>query len=346
MRLFVVVGLAMLTTRDLAPAAWYCIAAGLLVSSLVFFLRSRLGFDATLQLSPLAGPALLSVPSPSRRRCPVCGNADVHIMSMSDTRRFYGYERFVLYLPHRCSACGQAFEVHPGTVGCYFLACFSALGLLFGLWLTLTPLWIVHFEIKLDPVVLIFGMAAAPALGVLTVWKFSKETRRYWRLRLAAKFSSAERAKPETQYGQSFGPGETVAALEGFGRGLPMTDEHIQELLVRWREARQQGGSPSPEQLCAEYPELLHEVQEQIEAIVYIEGFLNGRHDPEKPHDEGGLTGLDAVACRSGQNDEISRNAGRRDWRRHIGPARVRDITGARRHGGGIQGSADQGSPH
>lgn len=196
---FVLAGLAMLMTRDLASAGWYCIAAGLLVSALALFLRSRLGYDAPLQLSPLVGPASLPAPSPSRHRCPACGSSDLHILSMGETRRFYGYERFVLYLPRRCLACGHAFEAHPGTAGCYFLACFSVLGLLFGFWLISRPLSIIYFELKLDPVDWILGMIVAPVLGPLTVWRFSKETRRYWRQRLAQEFTSPNRVKPETQ---------------------------------------------------------------------------------------------------------------------------------------------------
>lgn len=71
---------------------------------------------------------------------------------------------------------------------------------------------------------------------------------------------------------------------------MAMTEERVEELLVRWREARQQGKPPSPEDLCAESPELLDAVREQIEAVLYMEGFLGGSQDSEKPNNEGIIT--------------------------------------------------------
>jgi hypothetical protein len=185
---FVLAGLLMLATNDLREAGWYCVAGGLITSILVALLNWRLGPDAPP--SPLAGPRSLPKPSRARDQCLNCGSADLHIMNASETKAFYGYDRFVLYHPRRCLACGQAFEVHPGVVGCYFLAGFSALGVLFGLFLLLLGPFLAYAmffsrrPMEVSPK-LVLGMVVVPILGALTVWRFSKETLRYWRLRMA-----------------------------------------------------------------------------------------------------------------------------------------------------------------
>lgn len=134
---------------------------------------------------PIAAPI---PPNPSRHQCPECGNTELHVMNAGETRTFYGYDRFVLYLPRSCLACGHAFEVHPGLLGCYFLTGFSMLGALFGLWLLLLGPFIGYAmffsqrPMEANPR-LVFGMVVVPILGALTLWRFSKETLRYWRLR-------------------------------------------------------------------------------------------------------------------------------------------------------------------
>jgi hypothetical protein len=186
--LFVLAGLAMLAINDLREAGWYCLGGGLIASMLVVFLNWRVGPDAPPP--PLAGPPSLPKPSRVRDQCPTCGSAELRVMNASETKAFYGYDRFVLYLPRRCLACGHAFEVHPGVVGCYFLAGFSALGVLFGLFLLLLGPFLAYAmffsqrPMEANPK-LILGMIVAPVLGALTVWRFSKETLRYWRLRVA-----------------------------------------------------------------------------------------------------------------------------------------------------------------
>lgn len=187
--LFVLAGLAMLTTNDLREAGWYCLGSGLIAPVLVAFLGWWLGYDAPP--SPLAGPPSLPKPSPLQDQCPVCGSTDLHIMNASETKAFYGYDRFVLYRPRRCSACRHAFELHAGALGCYFLAGFSALAVLFGLFLLLLgpflgyAMFFSQRPMEAKPR-LILGVIVAPILGALVVWRFTKETLRYWRLRKGA----------------------------------------------------------------------------------------------------------------------------------------------------------------
>lgn len=56
-------------------------------------------------------------------------------------------------------------------------------------------------------------------------------------------------------------------------------DERIEELLLRWEEARRAGTRPSPEELCADAPELLEKVRQAITAILSMEDVLLGDRD-------------------------------------------------------------------
>jgi WD40 repeat protein/tRNA A-37 threonylcarbamoyl transferase component Bud32 len=52
------------------------------------------------------------------------------------------------------------------------------------------------------------------------------------------------------------------------------------ELILRWQAEREQGRALSPEELCAASPELLDEVQHQIEAMLSMEGMLGIKPTP------------------------------------------------------------------
>jgi hypothetical protein len=41
----------------------------------------------------------------------------------------------------------------------------------------------------------------------------------------------------------------------------------IDELMLRWEAARQQGQNPQPEELCAERPQLTNAVRQRIRAV-------------------------------------------------------------------------------
>ena len=48
----------------------------------------------------------------------------------------------------------------------------------------------------------------------------------------------------------------------------------IDELMLRWEAARQQGQNPRPEELCAEHPQFVVEVGRQIHAVLSMERVL------------------------------------------------------------------------
>jgi serine/threonine protein kinase len=51
--------------------------------------------------------------------------------------------------------------------------------------------------------------------------------------------------------------------------------EQLSDLLLRWHELRAEGREPSPEELCADCPELAAEVRQQIEALQSMEAILD-----------------------------------------------------------------------
>src|SRR5260370_6249758 len=60
-------------------------------------------------------------------------------------------------------------------------------------------------------------------------------------------------------------------------------NEHLDELMLRWDAARQQGGAVRPEELCADCPELAPALRERTEAVEAMERVL-GVHpgEPER----------------------------------------------------------------
>jgi len=62
------------------------------------------------------------------------------------------------------------------------------------------------------------------------------------------------------------------------------TIEELSERLLRWQERRERGEEPTPEELCADHPELAGELKERIAALRSMEQFLgvgNGTAAPE-----------------------------------------------------------------
>src|SRR5260370_21568235 len=55
------------------------------------------------------------------------------------------------------------------------------------------------------------------------------------------------------------------------------TSETIDELMLRWEAARQQGRELPPEELCAERPEFTNELRQRIRAVKAME-FVMGIH--------------------------------------------------------------------
>jgi serine/threonine protein kinase len=49
----------------------------------------------------------------------------------------------------------------------------------------------------------------------------------------------------------------------------------LSDLLLRWRELRQQGHNPAAEELCTSHPELLNDLQRQIQAVASMERILD-----------------------------------------------------------------------
>src|SRR5262249_4658194 len=54
----------------------------------------------------------------------------------------------------------------------------------------------------------------------------------------------------------------------------------IDELMLRWEAARQEGQNPRPEEFCAEHPQLITEVRKRIKAVQTMEQVL-GIHQPD-----------------------------------------------------------------
>ena len=60
-------------------------------------------------------------------------------------------------------------------------------------------------------------------------------------------------------------------------------NEHLEELMLRWDTARQQGRAVQPEELCADCPELAIALRQRIEAVEAMERVLGvDPHDPER----------------------------------------------------------------
>jgi serine/threonine protein kinase len=72
----------------------------------------------------------------------------------------------------------------------------------------------------------------------------------------------------------------------------------VGELVVRWQERQRQGQSVSPEEICADCPELLDEVKRHIEAVAAMEGFLGLDGKPSRAENTPGTepTTTDYVA--------------------------------------------------
>jgi mono/diheme cytochrome c family protein len=64
--------------------------------------------------------------------------------------------------------------------------------------------------------------------------------------------------------------------------------DRVEELLLRWEEARQRGLRPSVEELCADCPELAEELRRRVRAVVTMENVLG----VARPEDGSRTTGL------------------------------------------------------
>src|SRR6516162_9036980 len=60
---------------------------------------------------------------------------------------------------------------------------------------------------------------------------------------------------------------------------VPPSDP-VAELMLRWEEARRQGREVSPEEICAECPQLLDELRHRMHTVVVMERVL-GRPERE-----------------------------------------------------------------
>jgi serine/threonine protein kinase len=58
-------------------------------------------------------------------------------------------------------------------------------------------------------------------------------------------------------------------------------DEQVSELLLRWQELRQQGRNLTADELCADCPELVAELRQQIQALESMEAILGLGHEAE-----------------------------------------------------------------
>jgi tetratricopeptide (TPR) repeat protein/tRNA A-37 threonylcarbamoyl transferase component Bud32 len=68
-------------------------------------------------------------------------------------------------------------------------------------------------------------------------------------------------------------------------------DERISNLLMQWEDAREQGYTLTPEELCRDCPELLAEVERHVEALCKIASLLDSGHtDAETPSQATPLT--------------------------------------------------------
>src|SRR5262245_1532679 len=70
----------------------------------------------------------------------------------------------------------------------------------------------------------------------------------------------------------------------------------IDELMLRWEAARQQGQDPRPEDLCAEHPQLITEVRQRIHAVQTMERVLG----VNPHHSEVTLHSARAAVCPDG----------------------------------------------
>src|SRR4051794_22706094 len=71
------------------------------------------------------------------------------------------------------------------------------------------------------------------------------------------------------------------------------TSEIIGELLLRWEAARQDGKNLTPEELCADCPQLTNELRRRIGAVLAMEGVLGVNafcHERTRPLDAGDAT--------------------------------------------------------
>ena len=50
--------------------------------------------------------------------------------------------------------------------------------------------------------------------------------------------------------------------------------EQLAELLIRWEQLRQQGGNPSVEQLCSDFPQLVNGLKARVRAMEKMESVL------------------------------------------------------------------------
>src|SRR5438876_11809510 len=61
------------------------------------------------------------------------------------------------------------------------------------------------------------------------------------------------------------------------------TSETIDDLMLRWESARQQGTDLGPDQLCADCPQHLDELRRRIRAVLAMEHVLGvTEHDPRR----------------------------------------------------------------
>src|SRR5262245_64316283 len=61
------------------------------------------------------------------------------------------------------------------------------------------------------------------------------------------------------------------------------TTAEVSELLLRWQDARGRGRPPAAEELCADRPELLAELRQQIAALVEMERLLGLQTTDARP---------------------------------------------------------------
>src|SRR5262249_4462980 len=75
--------------------------------------------------------------------------------------------------------------------------------------------------------------------------------------------------------------GQAPRSAEGGGQAV--MDPRLSELVSRW----QQGGRPPPEELCADCPELLAPLRDRLEALAWMESFLEA--GPGRPGEDAAL---------------------------------------------------------
>src|SRR5579885_2871646 len=67
---------------------------------------------------------------------------------------------------------------------------------------------------------------------------------------------------------------------------------HLEDLLLRWEEARERGQAISPEELCRDHPELLPELRRRIQALRLLDPILAMSRDEATPSVPLGNQGL------------------------------------------------------